>query len=149
MAATEAQLAGESPSDDSDRADRECIALAAAAAQRGDAETTTTVAERIQQRDDDSSARGAKGMSERNGATVDVDDLMAQLQRLLGPERDGSERLVELGAIEVSRLVSGVFERDSGGAAGPFVVRRTGNSPVSSSKRTTPNAYTSVAVVTG
>src|SRR4051794_10814046 len=76
--------------------DHDRVALAAAAADRGDAEAASPAAELVDERADDAGAGGADRVPEGDRAAVDVDVLLAHAQHPHRVEGDGGEGLVDL-----------------------------------------------------
>ena len=87
------------------------VALTAAAAQRGGAEAATATAQLVQERERQPVAAHADRVTEGDGATVDVDDLVADAELGHRGDADGGERLVDLEQVDVGDGYAGALER--------------------------------------
>src|SRR5437867_8145847 len=90
--------------------DQERVALAAAGADRGEAETAAVAAQVVHHRAEDPAAARADRMPERDGAAVDVRGLRVGAEHREGVERDGAERLVDLDAFHVADRLARLLE---------------------------------------
>src|SRR5690242_3315568 len=78
----------------SDELDDGGDAHAAADAERGEAAPQVAALELVDEGAEDHGAGGAERVAHRDGATVDVGDLVADVEVVHEPERDGGEGLV-------------------------------------------------------
>src|SRR5436190_20596110 len=90
---------------------QERVALAAAGADRSEAEAAAVSPQLVHHRADDPSARRANRMTERDGAAVHVHDLLVRAEQPRRVERDGRERLVDLDALDVADRFARLLER--------------------------------------
>ena len=82
------------------------LALAAAAAHRGDAERGAVAAHLVGEREDEAEAGGGERVAERDRAAVDVDLLGVDPQRAGARHGDAGERLVDLPQVDVARVAA-------------------------------------------
>src|SRR5829696_2047320 len=92
--------------------DQERVALAAAGADRGEAEAAAVAAQVVHHRPDDPAAGGADRMAERDRAAVHVHLLLVRAQKPRRVPRDRRERLVDLDALDVVDRLPAPLERD-------------------------------------
>src|SRR3954470_4545428 len=88
----------------------------AAADAQGDQRAARIAAlELVDHRAGDHGAGGAERVTHRNGATVDVELLVGDVQVLLELQHDGRERLVQLEQVDVVHGQAGAVEHLAGG----------------------------------
>src|ERR1700712_1117115 len=91
------------------------VALTAAAAERGNAGAAPTPLQLQGQVQGNSCAGHSDWVAERDGAAIDVDDVLAQAKRPRRGDADGSEGLVDLHQIKIgggdARLVARCLDR--------------------------------------
>ena len=91
--------------------DQQRVALAAAGADRREAEPAALAAELVDHRREDPRARGADRVAERDRAAVHVHGLRVGVEQLHRVQRDRAERLVHLDALDVADRLAGLPER--------------------------------------
>src|SRR5579884_4363658 len=103
--------AARSGSATSDR-DQERVALAAAGADRREAEAAAVAAQLVHHRGDDPPAGRADRVAERDCAAVDVHLLLVRSEQPGRVPRDGRERLVDLDPLDLVDRLARALERD-------------------------------------
>src|SRR6478735_12316279 len=91
--------------------DEECVALAAAGADRGEAEAAAVAAQVVHHRAEDAAAARADRMAESDRAAVDVRGLRVRAEHRDRVERDRGERLVHLDPLHVADRLARLLER--------------------------------------
>src|SRR5436309_16131901 len=84
----------------------DCVALAAAAADRGAAEAAPAPTQLVDQGADDARAGGADRVSEGDRAPVHVDLVLFDAEHSHGVDRHRGERLVDLPEVDVLRRLA-------------------------------------------
>src|SRR4051794_724022 len=90
---------------------QEGVALAAAGADRGEAEAAAVSAQLVHHRADDASAGCADRVTERDCAAVHVHDLLVRAEEPRRVERYGRKRLVDLHALDIPDRLARLLER--------------------------------------
>src|SRR5689334_23042352 len=90
----------------------ERVALAAAGADRGEAEAAAVAAQLVHHRADDPAAARADRVAERDRAAVHVHLLLVRAEELRRVGGDRGKRLVDLDALDVVNRLAGTLERD-------------------------------------
>jgi len=91
--------------------DYQCIALSAAAAERGAADAATPGTEGVDQSDCDPGAGGTERMAQGYSPAVDVNPVVADVEHLCRPECDCGEGFVYLNEIEIFAGEAGCGQR--------------------------------------
>src|SRR5256714_192869 len=94
------------------------VALAPARADRCAAQPAAAAAQLEHEAAEDARARGADGVSQRDGPAVDVDALLVDAQHADRVQGHRGEGLVDLPEVDVARLPSRLLERLLGRAGG-------------------------------
>src|SRR5262245_4745396 len=98
--------------------DQQGDSLAAADAERRQAETRAAPPHLVKERDRDARSRRADRMAQRDGAAVDVDAGQVELEIFLAREDLGGERFVDLDEIDVAERQARLLQQGAHGGNG-------------------------------